>query len=225
MTKTKLIFEKQWLHVMLLAVLLAGISVCSDLPAVRAGQFLGITTPVWLWLAVGIAVTHQIYVWLIWRTELHGSLISRTFGKRGFTLYAIGFAVIAISRVIAVFVVAFSNRDSLPVNPAILKIPAIITLMLALYVFYSVRRYFSFRRALGIDHFDKDYSSIPFERRGIFRFTSNGMYTFGFLILWFPALWWSSAAAICVALFNHLYIWIHYYSTELPDIRRIYGRT
>jgi hypothetical protein len=32
-----------------------------------------------------------------------------------------------------------------------------------------------------------------------------------------------SQAALLAALFNHLYIWVHYYSTELPDIRHIYG--
>jgi len=30
-------------------------------------------------------------------------------------------------------------------------------------------------------------------------------------------------AALAVALFNHLYIWVHYYATELPDMARIYG--
>ncbi|MGH8650439.1 MAG: hypothetical protein ACREUP_14225 [Burkholderiales bacterium] len=32
-----------------------------------------------------------------------------------------------------------------------------------------------------------------------------------------------SPAALGAALFNHLYIWVHYYSTELPDMKRIYG--
>ncbi|MGB6364439.1 MAG: methyltransferase, partial [Thermoanaerobaculia bacterium] len=93
----------------------------------------------------------------------------------------------------------------------------------AIYLFYSVKRYFGFERAFGIDHFDASYRTRPFVRKGIFRFTSNGMYIFGFFILWVPGLWFASVAALCVALFNHLYIWVHYFSTELPDIRRIYG--
>ena len=32
-----------------------------------------------------------------------------------------------------------------------------------------------------------------------------------------------SAAALCLALFNHLYIWIHYFATERPDMQRIYS--
>ena len=87
----------------------------------------------------------------------------------------------------------------------------------------SVKRYFGFKRAFGVDHFDPSYRSVPFVKKGIFRFTGNGMYTFGFFLLWIPGLWYASISALCVALFNHLYIWVHYYSTELPDIKRIYG--
>ena len=59
--------------------------------------------------------------------------------------------------------------------------------------------------------------------KGIFRFTRNGMYVYGFLILWVPALWWASVAALTAALFNHLYIWVHYFATEKPDMARIYS--
>jgi len=31
-----------------------------------------------------------------------------------------------------------------------------------------------------------------------------------------------SKAAISVALFSHIYIWVHYYCTELPDMKEIY---
>jgi hypothetical protein len=92
----------------------------------------------------------------------------------------------------------------------------------AVYLFYSVKRYFGFKRAFGIDHFDTSYQTRPFVKEGIFRYTGNGMYTFGFFLLWIPGLWYASIAALWVALFNHLYIWVHYYSTELPDIKRIY---
>jgi hypothetical protein len=50
------------------------------------------------------------------------------------------------------------------------------------------------------------------------------MYTFGFLILWSLALLSLSKAALIVAAFNHLYIWVHFYFTELPDIRHIYKK-
>jgi hypothetical protein len=142
-----------------------------------------------------------------------------------FPAFAVGFAVIGLSRVLSVFVLAVANRDSLTLNPLWMKLAASAALLPALYLFYSVKRYFSFKRAFGADHFDPAYRTMPFERRGIFRFSSNAMYVFGFLLLWVPGLWWNSSAALAVALLNHIYIWVHYFATELPDIRRIYGDT
>jgi protein-S-isoprenylcysteine O-methyltransferase Ste14 len=108
-------------------------------------------------------------------------------------------------------------------DPALLRPLALVALGLSVYLFWSVKTYFGFRRALGADHFDPAYRDLPRVREGIFRWTGNGMYTFGFLILWVPALWWGSAAALAAAVFNHAYIWIHYFATERPDMDRIYG--
>ena len=224
MSQTGLIFEKQWLHGLLLAGLLAGLAVVGRSDDVQRGQLWGVTTFVWFWLAVAIAVVHQVYTWICWRIQLHGSWITRTLGASGFRLYAVGFSVLGILRVVLVFVVAISNRDTLQASPVGLKLLAIIALIPAVYLFYSVKRYFSFDRAFGIDHFDECYRSSPFVRKGIFRFTRNGMYVYGFLLLWVPALWFASLAALAVALFNHLYIWVHYFATERPDMERIYGK-
>jgi protein-S-isoprenylcysteine O-methyltransferase Ste14 len=219
-----LIFEKQWLHGLLLAALLAGLAVAGRADGVQRGQLWGVATPVWFWLAIAVAVVHQVYVWVCWRTQLHGSWITRTLGAPGFRLYAVGFAVLGLLRVVLVFVLALSNRDTLQANPIALKLLAILAVFPALYLFYSVKRYFGFDRAMGIDHFDESYRSSSFVRKGIFRFTRNGMYVYGFLLLWVPALWFASLAALAVALFNHLYIWVHYFATELPDMERIYGK-
>ena len=72
-----------------------------------------------------------------------------------------------------------------------------------------------------LDH--ESYRHLPFVREGIFKYTPNAMVTFGFLILWVPGLIFFPKAALLAAWFNHFYIWVHYYTTELPDIRFIYG--
>ena len=92
----------------------------------------------------------------------------------------------------------------------------------ALGVLYSVAKYFSFGRAVGADHFDKSYRNKPLVRKGIFRWTRNGMYNFGIPVVWLPGLLLASKAAVLAALFSHLYIWVHYYSVELADMKRIY---
>jgi len=225
MSQAQLIFEKQWLHASLLAVFLAGLAWVGRIHAVQFGQLWGVSTVAWFWLAVALAVMHQVFVWVCWRSQLYASLLARMFGSRGFDVYAVGFSVLGIARVVAVFMLALSNRDALHVDLKALRVVAVIAALLAAYLFYSVKRYFGVKRAFGIDHFDKSYRSLPFVRRGIFRFTRNGMYVFGFCLFWIPGLWLASAAALLVALFNHLYIWVHYYSTELPDMKRIYGET
>jgi hypothetical protein len=79
-------------------------------------------------------------------------------------------------------------------------------------------------RAFGIDHFEgAEAKNVPMVRQGIFKYTSNGMYVFGFLLLWIPGLIFLSKAALLAAFFNHLYIWVHYYFTEKPDMRIIYS--
>jgi hypothetical protein len=221
--RVQLIFERQHIHVLALAVLSVGLFAAANLGIVEEGSLWGIGSREWFWLAASIPIAHQLWVWLCWRIELHQSGLSRTLGRYGFRVYAAGFALLGVARVAVVFLLAFANRESLPYQGPALQVLAILALAPAIYLFYSVARYFGFRRALGIDHFDTSYRSIPFVRQGIFRYSSNAMYVFGFMLLWVPGLWYGSAAALVIALFNHLYIWVHYQATELPDIRRIYG--
>jgi hypothetical protein len=218
------IFEGQALHAILLAILLGVCLWLSHFDAVGAGALWGVGARGWFWVALAIPVAHQFYVWFVWRTELHAGLMTHWLGAPAFSVYAVGFAVLGLARVASVFVLAAANAGTAGLDPTIGRVLAVIALMPALYLFYSVRRYFGFRRAFGIDHFEPAAArSLPFERRGMFRWTPNAMYVFGFLIGWAPALWWGSAAAIAAAAFNHLYIWVHYYATERPDMRRIYG--
>lgn len=223
MSRIQLIFEKQWLHVLLLAGLGGGLYYAAGLDTVRTGQLWGIGTLSWLWLAAGIAIIHQGYVWLCWRTELYASALTGILGTWSFTIYAVGFTVLALTRVGGVLAVAISNTGTLPSNPVLWKMLALILLLPNLYLFYSVMRYFGFKRAFGIDHFEPQYRSMPLEQRGIFRYTRNAMYVYGLLLLWVIALWYTSFAAALIALFNHAYVWAHYYATERPDMRRIYG--
>lgn len=221
----KLILERQWLHALLLAILLALVATVDDADSVQTGELWGIDSVTWLWAGIGVATAHQVFVWLCWRTQLHASLLTRAFGDRAFAIYATIFSVIGLARFPPVVALAVANRNTLGAYPIVLKLLALACAVPAGYLFYSVRRYFTYRRAFGIDHFDIAYRSLPRVREGIFRYTDNGMYTFGFLVLWIPGLWLASAGALCLALFSHLYIWVHYLATERPDMRRIYGAT
>ena len=135
------------------------------------------------------------------------------------------FAILIFLRPILITALALANRGSLPLNGTLGGGLAILLALPALYLGYSVKRYFGFRRAFGIDHFDPAWRDAPLVREGIFRFGSNGMYIYGFLILWIPGLALCSVAALAAAAFSHLYIWVHYHCTEKPDMKLIYGGT
>lgn len=224
MSKINLIFERQWIHAGALALLIVFLAMAQNFDGMQAGEFWGVSTLQWFRLAIALPIAHQVFIWFCWRTQLHGRLLDRLFGKLSYPVYASFFFILGSLRVLSVFALAIANRDTLAANIILLRIAAFIALAASAYVFYSVLRYFSLKRASGIDHFDKQYRFIPLVSKGIFRFTRNGMYTYGFLFFWAPALWFASIAALCVALFNHMYIWVHYYSTELPDMKRIYRK-
>ena len=224
MSSARKIFEKQGLHAVALAALLLLTAAAAGRDAVSAGSLWGIATPLWLRVAVATAIVHQLWVWLCWRLELHMQWLSRRFGETGFRIYAAGFAILGPSRILVIVAVAAANQGTLDVNRTAASGLATLMLIPAIYLFYSVKRYFTFPRALGADHFDAAYRDMPLVREGIFRFTNNGMYTFGFFVVWLPGLYAASQAALLAAAFNHAYIWVHYYATELPDMRRIYGR-
>jgi hypothetical protein len=215
------LFEKQIYHYIALIFLVLGVYALADDIAL-SGQLLGVSTITWLWLSITVPILHQVYVWFAWRSQLKYSLFSRIFGKNGFIVYTIGFTVLFASRLIFIILLSLSSKNSITLSPGFSYALSIIFTLLSGYLFYSVRTYFGFKRAYGIDHFDESYRNLPFVREGIFKYTSNGMYTFGFLILWVPGLIFFSKAALLAACFNHLYIWVHYYTTELPDIRFIY---
>ena len=219
----KVIFEGQILHLFVLTILIGTIFGITGIWNFFEGQYLGINTATWFYLSIAIPILHQVYVWFCWRTQFHFSLITRVFGDVGFTYYGIGFFILFFLRFVFVTILAISNKGSVDADPLLLYALAILITLPALYLFYSVRRYFGIKRALGADHFDESYRNSPLVTKGIYRFVNNGMYIFGVAIIWVPGLVFASRAALLAAMFQHIYIWVHYYATEKPDMKRIYG--
>jgi hypothetical protein len=188
------------------------------------GTLWGISTKKWFWIAIAVPIFHQVYVWIIWRLELYQKTFTSRYGvEKSFKLYKVGFAIFFVSRLISIFILAVSNKDSLLINPYLIYLLAVLITPLVIYLFYSVKKYFTIDRAFGIDHFYKNYNE-PYVKGGIFRFTENGMYIYGLMILYLPGLLLFSQAALVAALFNHIYIWVHYYCTERPDMKVIYEK-
>ena len=188
-----------------------------------AGQLWGIPTQTWLWIAVAVPVLHQVTVALLWRAELYHQKMTEWFGDKAFSVFKVIFAILFISRPVTLILLGMSNMNTLLLDPTLAYALAIILFLPFAYTMYSVFNYFGIDRAYGIDHFDSAYRDKPFVKQGMFKYTDNAMYKFGFLILWAIALVFLSKAALLLAAFSHLYIWVHFYFTELPDMQYIYG--
>ena len=218
------VFKHQHWHIVILLALLYGLYlIIQGNPLVLQGELFNIPGRIWFLLAVISPVLHQLYVLICWRLELYHKSLSKLLGDKAFNYFKIVFAILILSRIITVILLAVSTSHTLKINTGLSYVLAVILLLPASYLFYSVKKYFGMDRAFGLDHFEPEhFKNEPFVRKGIFKYTANGMYIYGFLILWIPGLLLQSGAAILIALFNHLYIWVHYYFTELPDIREIY---
>ena len=185
-----------------------------------AWKYLGGPFPAAFWIAVAFPVVHQLFVWLAWRLELRCSATSEAIGFRG---YLVGFFLLFGGRFISLLALAWLDRGSLELQILPRAIVTTLFILLGIYAMYSVKRYFGMARAAGADHFDLRYRDMPLVREGIFRFTNNGMYLYAFLLFWAIAVGFNSTAALTVAAFSHVYIWVHFYATEKPDMDFLYG--
>lgn len=215
--------EKQGQHFLFLLALLLGVYILAT-GDVLSGQLWGIGTPAWLWISIAVPVLHQLAVALLWRAELYHHKMTDWFGDKAFPVFQVIFTILFVGRPVTLILLGISNANTLPLNPTPAYVLAGLLFIPFAYTMYSVFHYFGIDRAYGEDHFRPDvYRSKAFVRQGMFKYTDNAMYKFGFLILWIIALAFLSRAVLLVAAFQHLYIWVHFYTTELPDIRYIYG--
>ena len=220
------VLAHQFWHFLILIALLGGIyyfvQIDEDL---LKGSLWGISTTTWFLITLLVPILHQIYVLVFWRLELYYNLVSKNLGDKAFGLYKAGFTILILARPASIICLAIANAWTLKIDPVFSYVLSAILLLPAIYLAYSIRKYFGIDRAFGIDHFEPDkMKHVPMVRQGIFKYSDNAMYVFGFLALWVPGVLLQSKAALLLALFNHLYIWVHFYFTELPDMRIIYAK-
>lgn len=69
-------------------------------------------------------------------------------------MYKIGFAILALSRIVTIVILAISNEGTLCINPTLSYALVALFSILVIYLFYLVKKYFDVDRAFGIDHFE-----------------------------------------------------------------------
>jgi len=115
--------------------------------------FLGISAKNWFLFSMLTPLLHQGYVWLCWRSELCWKTISRTIGFKGYVLI---FFIFAILRLFSVGL-CFADYGTWFTPGWIAWSISVLIFIPFVYTMYSVKKYFGFMRATGIDHFDPSY--------------------------------------------------------------------
>ena len=181
--------------------------------------FLGISSEDWFLFAMISPFLHQIYTWLSWRSELCWKTISNTIG---FRTYSIIFYILLVIRMLFGIGLAFADYGTW-FNPGWIEWTiSLLFFVPFIYTMYSVKKYFGFDRATGIDHFDSNYKNIPFVKKGIFVWTPNAMYIFGLAVFFGFAFSSGSKAMFVYAAYTYITIWLHYFCTEKEDFKIIY---
>jgi len=221
----KILKHQQW-HLVSLAILLFGLFYFIEIDvSFLSGEILGLRTRFWFFLALLSPILHQVYVLITWRSELLHKGMTKRFGAKAFSIFKRGFALLILSRPITILLLAISNAWTLSLNPSLTYVLSALLFIPVAYLFYSLRTYFGIDRAFGIDHFQPEqFKNSELVKGGLFKYLPNAMYVAGFLLLYIPGILLQSKAALLIALFNHLYIWVHYYFTELPDMKEIYSK-
>jgi protein-S-isoprenylcysteine O-methyltransferase Ste14 len=217
--KASHLWKDQFPH--LLLTLALGSGVWALAPQGEQTGLLGWPVKYWYYLAAAIPLVHQVLVAAVFRLQLVYGVMTKLFGKADLVIWGILFFPLLGGRAISLLALGLSTQETLPVFAGSFWVYVCIGVLLAvpaIYTLYSVARYFGMARALGGDHFREKYRQMPLVKKGAFAWSSNAMYTFAFLLLWSLALFTRSWPALIIALFQHAYIWVHWYCVEAPDI-------
>ena len=187
------------------------------------GQAWGLSTigwVTWSWIFAGL---FQFWVAFFWRMELHGGWVSRTFGKAGFVIHQVGYGVLGLTRFVMLIPICISTRATLPLPPTLSIAIIVISTPPIIWALYSATVYFGFARAAGADHFRPEFRQKGFEKKGMYKYVPNVMYSVALFGLYHAGLLWLSSLGLIVTACHHLFVWTHYFCTEKPDMKEIYG--
>ncbi|MDH3230129.1 MAG: hypothetical protein OEN55_10080 [Alphaproteobacteria bacterium] len=186
-------------------------------------QVWGLSAREMILLSWTFAALHQGWIVFFWRTELYYGKISAWFGPAGFAIFRIGFVAFASCRLLLLIPISMATAETASI-PRVVSVALIaVTTPFILWGLYSVFVYFGATRAFGADHFDPAYRKGSLEQRGIFKYIANSMYTVVLLLLYHPGLLWHSWPGLITAAAHHALVWTHYFCTEKPDMKAIYG--
>ena len=219
----KKMFQYQFYH--LAAYLILGVILITGTTFLPHDQkrLWGMTVMQWTIFSWIFAGPFQAWVVILWRLEYHSAFLSSRFGKNGFTIFRAGFVILALLRLLPLVPISLLTQGSLNIPRWIAWIITALTTPFIIWGLYSVFAYFGINRAFGGDHFFEKYREKTLVKKGTFKYIPNSMYTIVLLGLYHPGLMLMSTTGLLAALIHHLFVWVHYFCTEKPDIKVIHS--
>ncbi len=186
-----------------------------------AGRFFGLSRLRFWPPHIITPILHQVYVWLAWRSELTSQRITRCFGKDGFSLCRLLHRLLGCppadhcrAGLLEPLYVPAAPRAYLHAGSRASSSPRLPVLLGAQALRLQARlRHRPFRRFLPASAICQTRHLSPDGQRRMF----------SAFVLWTPGLFFLSQAALW-SLRSTTSTSAHYYCTELPDIRHIYGQ-
>jgi len=218
---TAYFFYRQEWHLLYLLVFVPLTFFLSS-PFLENSAWLGLNSAQWFWISIILSIVHQVIVWIVFRLQLGWAPLTQLFGKADLVAWGAIFFPLFLGRIFAQVGFAQATQATLALAKPLAIGISIVLILSALYTLWSVVRYFGLIRAMVGDHFRLRFREMPLETRGIYKYSSNAMYTYVLLLFWAIALINRSLPGLFMAAFHHSYVWVHYYCTEKPDMEIIY---
>ncbi len=224
MTTFKKLLRKQEWHLVILALLLALTNAALNFyPQYFFGEFWGISTRSWLWAGVLAAILHQFYIVVVLRSELETRWITTNAPRLGYLAYMADYSILMVLRVAIIIASGLANKEVLTITAANRLLFIAVLAIPFLWTLYLLARSGNFKQVAGEDYFKPEQDSESNQAlENKIRSTAVAVYALGALGLYIPGIIFASPAALLLALFNHLYLWVHHFCTELPDREHLY---
>ncbi len=215
----RLIRYQDW-HLVLLALLVSlALTATNRMPHLFAGETLGLSAAAWLWMGVAAAILHQVYITVVWRVQQETRWLTNNLPRLGYAAYLADFTILLAARLAGALLTSIANRGYMDLSGTIrIAAPVIIVVVLLAYIFPGPASGY-FKQLAGTGHFNAATKSASPPEQGREKYGDAGMYILLPLAFYIPGLFYASPAGLLLALFNHLYILIHYFCTVHPDTR------
>ncbi len=209
------VFEKQEWHFVILSLILVITNyIIISYPAFFGGSLWSISTITWLWMSIAASVIHQIYVMLIWRTQLKYQWLTSILPKFGYIAFVIDYMLLLLLRVCLLVIVALANSESLEISFNLRCLFFIVTTIIIVVGFFSL--YFKTGKLYWLFGYEYFFPSKMKNREvSMHIYYRKICYVIFSLALYLPGIMFSSFAALVLALINTVYILVHCYCTEV----------